>query len=69
MRKYEDLHIAHLPVMQIPWVFKDGGPPQTAWMGKTLMSLVFLGGGLVFAKVFFLMLQLLWLISLEDLMF
>jgi hypothetical protein len=38
-------------------------------MGKALTSLVILGGGLVFSKLFFLLPQPLWLLSPEDLMF
>lgn len=65
----DDQHVAHLPVIQIPWAFKCKEMLRAAWMGKALPSLVILGGGLVFSKLLFLLLQLLWLLSPEDLMF
>ena len=68
-RQPEALHVMHLPMIPIPWAFKCTGLLQTAWMGKALTFLGLLGGGLVFAKLFFLLLQLLGLLSPENLMF
>lgn len=58
-----------LPVIQIPWAFKCKGTLPTAWMGNALPVFGYPRWRAGVSKAFFFLLQLLWLLSPEDLMF